>query len=68
MKIIAPSIVVALLSLTSRGVSVANTSSDGAEEGIRRLNAEEVDAFLKNDRAAMARLWSDDFVVTNPLK
>ena len=67
MKILAASIVLAMLSLTSRGVSVANTSSDSVEEGIRRLNAEEVDAFLKNDRAAMARLWSDDFVVTNPL-
>ena len=67
MKILAASIALAMLSLTSRGVSVANTSSDSVEEGIRRLNAEEVDAFLKNDRAAMARLWSDDFVVTNPL-
>src|SRR5437867_9258033 len=67
MKIIAASIALALLLLTSRDVSVANTSSDSAEEGVRRLNAEEVDAFLKNDRASMARLWSDDFVVTNPL-
>jgi uncharacterized protein (TIGR02246 family) len=67
MKILAAFIAFALLLLTSRGASVANTSSDSAEEGIRRLNAEEVDAFLKNDRAAMARLWSDDFVVTNPL-
>jgi uncharacterized protein (TIGR02246 family) len=67
MKILATFIAFELLLLTSRGASVANTSSDSAEEGIRRLNAEEVDAFLKNDRAAMARLWSDDFVVTNPL-
>jgi ketosteroid isomerase-like protein len=67
MKIIAASIALPLLLLSSRAVSVANTSSHTAEEGIRRLNAEEVDAFLKNDRAAMARLWSDDFVVTNPL-
>ena len=67
MKIIAASIALALLLLTSRGEIVANTSSDSAEEGIRRLSAEEVDAFLKNDRSAMARLWSDDFVVTNPL-
>jgi ketosteroid isomerase-like protein len=67
MKILAASMALALLLLTSRGVSVANTSSDSAEEGIRRLNAEEVDAFLKNDRGALARLWSDDFVVTNPL-
>lgn len=67
MKILATFIAVTLLLLTSRGASVANTSSDSAEEGIRQLNAEEVAAFLKNDRAAMARLWSDDFVVTNPL-
>lgn len=67
MKIIAASIALALLLLTSRGEIVANTSSDSAEEGIRRLSAEEVDAFLKNDRSAMTRLWSDDFVVTNPL-
>jgi ketosteroid isomerase-like protein len=67
MKILATFIVFALLLLTSGGASIANTSSDSAEEGIRRLNAEEVDAFLKNDRTAMARLWSDDFVVTNPL-
>jgi ketosteroid isomerase-like protein len=67
MKILAASIALALLLLASRGLSVANTSPDSAEEAIRRLNAEEVDAFLKNDRAAMARLWSDDFVVTNPL-
>jgi ketosteroid isomerase-like protein len=38
-----------------------------AEEQIRRLNADEVSAFLKRDSNAMARLWSDDFVVTNPL-
>ena len=67
MKILAAFIALALLLLTSRGVSAVNTGSDSAEETIRRLNAEEVDAFLKNDRAAMARLWSDDFVVTNPL-
>ena len=37
------------------------------EEEIRGLNTEEVDAFLHKDPQAMARLWSDDFVVTNPL-
>ena len=67
MKIFAPFIALALLLLTSRGVGAVNTGSDSAEEAIRRLNAEEVDAFVKNDRAVMARLWSDDFVVTNPL-
>ena len=38
-----------------------------AEQGVRRLNAEEVQAFLQRDPNAMARIWSDDFVVTNPL-
>ncbi len=38
-----------------------------AEEDVRRLNTEEVNAFLNNDPKAMERLWSDDFVVTNPL-
>ena len=31
------------------------------------MNAEEVEAFLHNDPRTMARLRSDDFVVTNPL-
>jgi ketosteroid isomerase-like protein len=34
-------------------------------EEVRRLNTEEVQAFLQKDPKAMARLWSDDFVVTN---
>ena len=37
------------------------------EEEIRRLNTEEVNAFVHKDPQTMARLWSDDFVVTNPL-
>ena len=38
-----------------------------AEQEVRRLNAEEVTAFLQRDQNAMARVWSDDMVVTNPL-
>jgi ketosteroid isomerase-like protein len=38
-----------------------------AETEVRRANSEEVDAFLRNDPKAMERLWSEDFVVTNPL-
>ncbi len=38
-----------------------------AEQEIRRLNGDEVQAFLQKDPKAMARLWSDDMVVTNPL-
>ena len=46
----------------------ANAAADqNKEQEIRKLSAEEVNAFLKNDRESMARLWSDDMVVTNPL-
>jgi uncharacterized protein (TIGR02246 family) len=45
----------------------ADTNSTSPEEEVRRLSAEEVAAFLKNDPAAMARIWSDDLIVTNPL-
>lgn len=38
-----------------------------AEQEVRQLNTEEVQAFLQKDSAAMARVWSDDMVVTNPL-
>jgi ketosteroid isomerase-like protein len=38
-----------------------------AETEVRRANTEEVDAFRQNDPKVMDRLWSEDFVVTNPL-
>lgn len=37
------------------------------EADVRRLSDEEVQAFLRRDPETMERLWSDDFVVTNPL-
>ena len=49
--------------MTSQATSQANP----AEEEIRRLNAEEPEAFVHKDPKTLARLWSDDFVVTNPL-
>ena len=61
-----------LVGLTSpvAPAQVSNTSadkSDGVEQEIRRLNSEEINAFLHNDPKEMARVWSDDLVVTNPL-
>ena len=44
-----------------------NKNESSAEKEVRRLNTEEVQAFLQRDPDAMARIWSDDFVVTNPL-
>lgn len=43
------------------------TDMAGPEAQVRRANTEEVDAFLHNDPKEMDRLWSEDFVVTNPL-
>jgi ketosteroid isomerase-like protein len=52
----------------SRSAPGGRQGADGsAEEAVRRLSAEEVQAFLKRDSKALANLWSDDFVVTNPL-
>lgn len=45
----------------------ASVRDQAAEDQVRKLNAEETNAFLRKDPATMARLWSDDFVVTNPL-
>ena len=36
------------------------------EQEVRSLNAEEIESFLRSDAKAMARLWSDDLVVTSP--
>jgi ketosteroid isomerase-like protein len=54
--------------LASAQVTAQAASKDNrGDEEVRRLNAAEVEAFLHKDPKAMARLWSDDFVVTNPL-
>ena len=55
--------------LASAQTSIPATTEKDArsEEQVRRLNAEEVEAFLRQDPKAMDRLWSDDLVVTNPL-
>lgn len=38
-----------------------------AEDDLRQLNAEEVRGFLEKDPKKEEAIWSDDFVVTNPL-
>lgn len=49
------------------GHTAGADEKNSSEDEIRRLNSEEVQAFVHNDPKEMARLWSDDFVVTNPL-
>jgi ketosteroid isomerase-like protein len=55
------------LGFAARSDASGQTADRKAEDEIRQLSAAEVEAFLKRDTATMARLWSDDFVVTNPL-
>jgi ketosteroid isomerase-like protein len=47
--------------------SGASSDQPQAEQQVRQASDEEVQAFLHNDAKSMARLWSDDLVVTNPL-
>jgi hypothetical protein len=63
------SALIALATLSLLGTTQTPTApmGDSAEQQVRKLSDEEVQAFLKRDPAVMARLWSDDFVVTNPL-
>jgi uncharacterized protein (TIGR02246 family) len=70
MKDPVPLAVILMLTLAldfAHATATAAQEDKHVEEEIRRLNAEETDAFLHKDPQAMARLWSDDFVVTNPL-
>ncbi len=58
---------VAALSFSTQSSPPLSEQDRRAEAEIQRLNADEVEAFLKRDPKSMARLWSDDMVVTNPL-
>ena len=55
--------------ITLAGLIVpGQTDNDrGVQAEIRRLNAQEVEALLQKDIKTLTRLWSSDFVVTNPL-
>jgi uncharacterized protein (TIGR02246 family) len=58
-------LILLLAGVTATCVS-AGADTD-VEQEIRRLSDEEVRAFLQNNPNAMAQLWSDHLVVTNPL-
>jgi ketosteroid isomerase-like protein len=44
-----------------------NPARAHSTEEVRRLSDAEVQAFLATDASTLAKLWSDEFVVTNPL-
>jgi uncharacterized protein (TIGR02246 family) len=59
--------IVLVLSGAAVSISADTANQQSAEEEVRRLSDQEVQTFLRNDPKAMAQLWSDDLVVTNPL-
>ena len=68
-KAIASALLLAVPALVIHGQTTPTQTDENrrVEQEVRRLNAEEVAAFLHNDAKTLARLWSDDLVVTNPL-
>jgi ketosteroid isomerase-like protein len=61
-------LVAAILVCSAFAATPAPTPDDkSAEAEVRQLNSDETQAFIHKDPDAMARIWSDDFVVTNPL-
>ncbi len=56
-----------MVSLFAAAQTSPTSADKQAEQEVRQSSNEEVQAFLNNDPKTMARLWSDDLVVTNPL-
>ncbi len=59
--------VVPVLLAFGQSMSSPTDETRRVEQEVRRLNEEEPDAFLHKDAKGLATLWSDDFIVTNPL-
>ena len=49
------------------GGQASQTAAQRIERDVRRASDDEVRALLANDVTALTQLWSDEFVVTNPL-
>lgn len=68
-KAIASALLITTPALIVQGQTAPLSSDENRRVGqeVRRLNTEEVEAFLHKDGKTLASLWSDDLVVTNPL-
>jgi len=68
-KIFAIALLSTVAALVVRSHTIANQPDEDqkAEQEVRRLNNQECEAFINKDNKTLAQLWSDDFVVTNPL-
>lgn len=68
-KAIGWALIVAVPALLALGQTMSPQTEKNrrVEQELRRLNTAECDAFLHRNPKALANLWSDDLVVTNPL-
>ena len=69
-KLIAPSLLLFLMTTLPLAAQNQPPQSDqdrSTIEEVKRQSTAEFEAFLHNDPKSLAALWSDDFVVTNPL-
>jgi ketosteroid isomerase-like protein len=57
---------VAFVTASAQQTTTQTKSDQEIEKQIRQLNTDEHDAFMRNDTDGLAKIWSDDFVVTNP--
>ena len=62
-----PLLMFSVVSLFAAAQTSPTSADRQAEQEVRQASDEEVQAFLHKDPKTMSRLWSDDFVVTNPL-
>jgi ketosteroid isomerase-like protein len=60
-------LMLSMVSLVVVAQSFPTSADSQSEQQVREASDEEVQAFLHSDAKIMARLWSDDFVATNPL-
>ncbi len=60
-------LMLSMVSLVVVAQSFPTSADSQSEQQVRQASDEEVQAFHHSDAKIMARLWSDDFVVTNPL-
>ena len=67
MAVVVTTVLLIIPSCLGQSVEGRATGTSDSEKQVRQLNAEEVQAFIHNDPKTMARVWSDDLVVTNPL-
>lgn len=68
-KAIGWALIVAVPALLALGQTMSPQTEKNrrVEQELRRLNTTECDAFLHRNPKALANLWWDDLVVTNPL-